>query len=260
MVALARKALGQHWLTDTQSLQAIVATADIKTGDHVLEIGPGLGHLTDHLLASDAKITALEYDQQLVTKLQAKYSGNHQIIIRHGDIRSYDFTSLPEGYKICANIPYYLTANLFRQLTETANKPQLASLLVQQEVAERLVSSSRLSLLSVFVKAFYTPELGPVVEARFFSPAPKVSSQVIKLVACQPVVEAKLWSAFSRLVKVGFANPRKQLYHNLAAGLQLPKEVVKDWLLAEDIDFKLRAQKLSVADWRQLTLSLPSVV
>ena len=251
------KSLGQHWLTDAASLQAIVDFADLKAGEHVLEIGPGLGHLSDYLLKTSAQVTALEYDRVLMSKLKARYQ-NHQITILAGDIRRYDLTDLPADYKICANIPYYLTANLVRRLVEATNKPALAVLLLQKEVAVRLTRTDRYSLLSVLASVWYDPEAGIVVPAQLFEPAPKVDSQVIKLTRRpKPLVLPKIWPSFSRLVKIGFANPRKQLYHNLAAGFHLPKPVAKDWLSSQKIDFSLRAEQLTVDQWLKLTSSQP---
>ena len=254
---MAHRRLGQHWLTDEQALAEIVACADLTANDHVLEIGPGRGHLTDYLLKTEATIIALEYDPQLADQLTAKYS-QPQIVIQTGDIRQYDFADLPIDYKICANIPYYLKAYLLRQLIDTSNKPRQVVLLVQQEVAQRLANDQRQSLLAILAKADYRLSLGPTVSADKFKPAPRVDSQVLKLDRQPAQIEPELWACFSRLVKFGFASPRKQLYHNLASGLKLSKAATKSWLTEQGLDFKQRAETLSLADWRRLALSQPT--
>ena len=254
---MADKSLGQHWLTDKPTLQAIVDLVGLQPTDHCLEIGPGLGHLTDIILQTGAQVTALEYDRELVTKLKARYHQD-QITIRFGDIRRFDLTSLPPDYKICANIPYYLTANLFRKLTETTNKPASAVLLVQKEVALRLTRKVKRALLSILLGVSYDIEAGVLVPAELFQPPPKVDSQAIKLVRRpQSLVHPKDWAAFSRLVKIGFASPRKQLYHNLAAGFQLTKPEAKTWLSSQGIDFSLRAEQLTIDQWLRLATNSP---
>ena len=139
---IAKKSLGQHWLTDRTALQSIVEAAQVSEGDQVLEIGPGTGTLTEILLEYSANILALEFDHEAIKPLEKRFARqlDAQVHIEEGDIRSFDFGRLPTDYKIVANIPYYLTANLFRKLIDANNKPTTASLLVQKEVAERVTA------------------------------------------------------------------------------------------------------------------------
>src|SRR4051794_13097650 len=114
-----KKSMGQHWLDDQASLEAMCDAAEVVQGDMVLEIGPGTGTLTEVLLNRGADVLALEFDERLIPALQKKFKGyGPQFRIQHGDIRSFDFTTMPPGYKLVANIPYYLTANLMRLLTD----------------------------------------------------------------------------------------------------------------------------------------------
>lgn len=248
----ADKALGQHWLDDTASLEAIADAASVGAGDVVLEIGPGTGTLTDVLLAEGAKVTALEFDQKRTKDLVNKYKKLDAITIQEGDIRSYDLGTMPSTYKIVANIPYYLTANLLRKLVDTSNKPTIAALLVQKEVAERVTAKAGdLSQIAVFIQLYYEVELGEVVRAHLFTPPPKVDSQVLILKRrSAPLFLAD--ANFYRVVKAGFSERRKKLRSSLSSGLNLPKADVEQLLLSAQIDPNKRAQELSLTDWHRV--------
>ena len=152
-VPFAKKSLGQHWLQDADALEAMCAAAEVQLDDVVLEIGPGFGSLTQHLLDWEANVMALEFDETLIPALRQKFSkasAAGSFKVEQGDIRSYDFSQLPAGYKVVANIPYYLTSNLIQLLSETTNPPVAAALLVQKEVAERVTAiPGAMSILSV---------------------------------------------------------------------------------------------------------------
>lgn len=250
----AKKALGQHWLEDDASLQAMVALAGVEPGDNVLEIGPGYGTLTEYLLAAGADVTALEFDSSLVPGLLKKFANVPELRVEQGDIRTYDFTSMPPDFKVVANIPYYLTSNLIQLLSETPNQPTCAVLLIQKEVAERVVAEpGDMSLLSVTSQFYWQTSLGPVVGAELFTPPPKVDSQILVLQRRpEPLfkdVEAK---AFFRLVKAGFSQKRKTLLNSLSGGLAISREAAAQMLDAAEIDPKRRAQTLSMQEWRRL--------
>ena len=132
------KKLGQHWLHDMASLEMITAAGGVADGDNVLEIGPGLGTLTDVLISKEANITAGKYDSALAESLTKKYAAEPKVKVISQDIRRFNFNDLPTNYKIVANIPYYLTSVLLRLISETDNPPYIAVLLVQKEVAERV--------------------------------------------------------------------------------------------------------------------------
>lgn len=252
---LAKKSLGQHWLADKPSLQAMVAAAHVQAKDVVLEIGPGTGTLTDELLACGAEVVALEYDQQLADRLEKKYRGRpaNQILIQRGDIRTYDLANLPESYKIVANIPYYLTANLMRKLVDDSHKPSVAALLVQKEVAERIASAAgHLTQIAVFTQVFYEVSLGTSIPAYLFAPPPKVDSQIVVLKRrAHPLFVAD--KTFFTVVTAGFSQRRKKLKSSLAAGLALDKSETEALLAQAQIDPNLRAQELSLQDWHTLT-------
>lgn len=250
-----KKSLGQHWLKDKFSLEAIVKAGDVKASDVVLEIGPGQGTLTDELLAASAEVIALEYDADLIKFLQKKYKDlpSSKIFIQEGDIRSYDFGTMLGDYKIVANIPYYLTANLLRKLVDEKYKPTVAVLLVQQEVAQRVAAKAgQASFLSIAVQFYYEVSLGAKVPANLFTPPPRVDSQVLILKSRDKPLYNLSTDKFLRLIKIGFSNKRKTLVNNLSAGLQITKTETKNLLKSVDLKSTVRAQELTIEQWYKL--------
>jgi 16S rRNA (adenine1518-N6/adenine1519-N6)-dimethyltransferase len=250
---MPKKSLGQHWLKDESVLVSIVQLAGLTETDTVLEIGPGPGSLTQQLLKKADRVVAVELDKQLAEDLR-RTQPDHRLDVIIDDILRFDLTALPAGYKVVANIPYYLTSNLIRSLAESANPPALAVLLVQREVAERLAASpGKMSLLSVSAQLYFEPRLGPVVPAGLFEPPPKVDSQAITLRYRQEPMFGELdTKIFFRLVKAGFAGRRKKLRGSLAAGLRIDKTRADELLNTAGLSGDLRAQNLSLDDWHKL--------
>lgn len=254
---LPNKSLGQHWLFDAASLAAIVDFAAIKAGDEVLEIGPGRGPLTRLLLERGAKVTAVEFDADLAADLQRQLQ-HEKLRVQQADILTYDLSELPGGYKVVANVPYYITSKIVRLLLEAANPPLSATLLVQREVAQRLAApAGAMSLLSVSAQYYADVSLGPVVPAELFEPVPKVDSQVVRLAVTGSRFNDVDQRQLFRLVKAGFAERRKKLRSSLAGGLHLDKSVVDAWLTQAGVDPEARAQELSLEQWRQIALTAP---
>lgn len=253
---IPKKSLGQHWLHDQASLQAMCDIAEVAKEDTVLEIGPGLGTLTEKLLATGAHVIAIEKDEHLAAKLSNKMT-DRSFYLQTGDILTYDLTQLPAGYKVVANIPYYLTSNLVRVLSESANPPQSATLLVQKEVAERLAAvPGKMSLLSVSAQIYFEPSLGPIVPPKLFTPPPKVDSQIVHLKRRkQPLYGDIDERQLFRLVKAGFSNRRKTLLNSLSAGLHVSKETATELLDRAGISPQTRPQELSLEQWFQLAKS-----
>jgi 16S rRNA (adenine1518-N6/adenine1519-N6)-dimethyltransferase len=250
---LAKKSLGQHWLKDVPTLELICQAAEIKPDDTILEIGPGQGDLTTLLLSKANKVFAVELDELLAKKLPA----HPKLTVIQGDILKFDLTTLPPGYKIVANIPYYLTSNLIRVLSESPNPPKKMVLLVQKEVAERIAAQpGQMSLLSVSSQLYFQPKLGPVIMAELFEPKPKVDSQVIILdYRPKPLFENLDTKTFFILVKAGFSGRRKKLRSSLAAGLQIEKPKADELIKSAGIKADLRAQSLSLQEWHRLYLA-----
>ena len=246
----AKKSLGQHWLTDAPALEAICEAAELTIDDVVLEIGPGVGTLTEYLVQQAGRVIAVEFDQKLATELPTRVGAANLQVVEQ-DILQFDFTSLPPDYKVVANIPYYLTSNLIRVLSETPNAPSVAVLLVQKEVAERVTAApGDMSVLSVTAQYYWHVGLGPLVPAALFTPPPKVDSQVLILVRrTEPLFADVDPRPFFRLVKAGFSERRKKLRSSLANGLHISKPEVEAALARSGIDPNLRAQALSLENW-----------
>jgi 16S rRNA (adenine1518-N6/adenine1519-N6)-dimethyltransferase len=249
-----KKSLGQHWLNDSAILQSIVDSANITAGDNVLEIGPGHGTLTEKLASTGADITALEFDQDLIGLLKVKFSNTSQVKILEGDIRTFNFSSLPAGYKIVANIPYYLTSHLIRSISETSNPPSLAVLLIQKEVAERLCAiPGQMSILGLTAQYYFDCKPSILVPAKFFTPPPKVDSQVVQLFRKKELKFPKHdEQEFFRLIKAGFSEKRKTLRNSLSGGLGISKDSAVEMLKNAGLDPGSRAQALSMDNWYKL--------
>jgi 16S rRNA (adenine1518-N6/adenine1519-N6)-dimethyltransferase len=249
----ANKELGQHWLHDTATLNDIVKAGSIEPGDTVLEIGPGLGTLTEKLAATGATIIALEYDQNLLPGLQKKFLKVPQVQIVQGDIRTFDLSQLSSRYKVVANIPYYLTSYLIRLLSETVYKPDIAVLLVQKEVAERVCARpGSMSVLSVVAQWHFESGLGIEVPPSLFTPPPTVDSQVVILRKRPEQLYDVDEKSFHRLIKAGFGEKRKTLRNALSGGLAITKEHSEELLRAANIEPGRRAQELTLDEWYAL--------
>lgn len=248
-----KKSLGQHWLNDDASLNYICSVAQLSPEDYVLEIGAGQGALTNHLIKRAKTVLSLEIDPSLVVLLERSIKSANLKIINQ-DILSFNLTELPSSYKIVANIPYYLTSKLIRILSESTNPPSLVVILVQKEVAERVAAEpGQMSLLSVTAQFYWQVELGRVIPAKLFQPAPKIDSQVLILKPRQQLALAQnQLSPFFRLVRAGFAARRKTLLNSLSAGLRLNKDIVSALLTESHIDPNIRPQQLSIDDWVRL--------
>lgn len=250
----AKKSLGQHWLTDRDTLDAMVASAKVAPGDYVLEIGPGTGTLTERLLSAGAEVLALEVDHQRIKQLERTFHAydSTQLFIQEGDIRKLDFSYLPDAYKIVANIPYYLTANLLRRLVDEEPKPKQAALLVQKEVAERVAASpGKLTPVAIFTQIYYGVGLGSIVPAALFTPPPKVDSQILILKRrAKPLIQAD--KNFFTVVNAGFSEPRKKLRSSLSSGLRVAKSKTEDFLTKAGINPDKRAQELTLDEWQAL--------
>lgn len=247
--------MGQHWLKDADALEAICQAADVVAGDVVLEVGPGTGNLTEVLLDKGARVIAVELDDSLVQRLPQRFVGQ-LFELHHTSILEFDLNKLPADYKLVANIPYYLTSNLLRVLSESSNPPSVVALLVQKEVAQRVVAGpGQMSTLSVTTQFYWQVSLGREVGRKLFTPPPKVDSQILILTRRPSVLFKDIApDQFFRLVKAGFANRRKILLNSIAATLNRDKTEVEEQILAAGLNPRSRAQDLSMNDWKKLLI------
>ena len=273
-----KKGLGQNFLVDPAHRARIVAAAELTRDDTVLEVGPGPGVLTELIAEQAGRVIAVELDDRLVPLLRARFAGQPHVSIVHADILKVDVGELvtiddrpltiggeaivhrPSSmfrYKVIANLPYYITSAVIRQLLESVPPPERLVLTVQREVAERMVASpSEMSLLALGVQFYCTGQIVGRIPAGAFYPVPKVDSAVVRLDRrAEPAVAGVEARGVFPVAAAGFSQPRKQLRNSLAAGLELAPAAVESWLAAAGIDPRRRAETLTVAEWGALALS-----
>lgn len=252
-----KKSLGQHWLHDRDVLAHVADLAELKPNDTVLEIGPGLGTLTSELLRRAEKVVAVEFDPDLARKLPAQFPGKNLTVVQ-SDILGFDLSDLPAGYKVVANVPYYITSKIVQLLMTAENKPSTVVLLVQKEVAQRLAARpGDMSILAVSAQVFAEVTLGDIVPAMLFTPPPKVDSQVVVLKTRQQSLFGEVSEKeFFRVVKAGFSAKRKKLRSSLAGGLGISKQEVEALLQKTNVSPDSRAEDLSLDSWQDLAASI----
>lgn len=253
----AKKSFGQNWLKDQHTLDVIVESANISKLDTILEVGPGLGYLTEKLISTGAQVIVVESDKDLIFPLKQKFLKAKNIRIISSDILKFNLSELTSNYKVVANIPYYLTSNLIRTLLESNNKPKSMVLLVQKEVAQRIVASpGQMSVLAFSVQYYSTPEIIADVSRELFEPVPNVDSSIVKFsIRDKPLFDASTNNLF-RIVKGGFSNKRKMLKNSLSAALQIDQITVLDILTNCSISQNARAQELDFDKWHKLYLAI----
>ncbi len=247
----ANKNLGQHFLVDREVLEAVISASEAGPEDTVLEVGPGLGVMTRPLTERAGRVVAVEADERLARLL--RHDAPENLAVETCDILRYDFSGLPEGYKVAANIPYYLTSKLVRLLLEGPNAPSVMSLLIQREVAERIAAApGQMSVLAVGVQYYARASVIRLVPPAAFWPAPEVESAVIQIKRSEaPAFPADPQKLF-RLVKAGFGEKRKQLKNSLAGGLRLGTDDAFALLEGAGLAPTARAQELGLGDWERL--------
>lgn len=248
---MPKKSLGQHWLFNPEVLQEVAIAANVLSTDTVLEIGPGLGTLSRVLLAQAKYVVAIELDKNLADRLERDFKQDSFEVIR-ADVMDFDLHHLPRGYKVAANIPYYLTSPIIMKLLLADNQPAAVALLIQKEVAQRLAAQpGELSVLGVAVQALAEVKLGSIVPAQLFTPPPKVDSQIVSI---KPRAKPRFadHKTTMKLVQAGFLNRRKTLVNSLASTLSYPKAALTEAVKAAKLAPNVRAQELELADWVEL--------
>jgi len=256
-----RKSLSQNFLTDPVALDAIVEAAELRPGDRVVEVGPGLGVLTRRLLAAGASVLAVEVDARLAEYLRRELYGVEGFELIEADALSiHQRDAFPgESFKLVANIPYHITSPLLHAFLEGERPPELTVLLVQLEVAERVAAPpGRMSYLSVFAQNVAHAEVLDRVSADAFEPAPAVDSAVLRLRRrAQPVVPVgEGREPFYRVVQAGFRQRRKQVHNGLSRELPASTEQVAAALDGCGVDPERRPQTLTITEWACLTDAL----
>jgi 16S rRNA (adenine1518-N6/adenine1519-N6)-dimethyltransferase len=255
-----RKGLGQHFLSDPNILQAIVADAELPPDATVIEVGPGPGALTAALIPTVAHLVAIELDARLASWLSELYAPWPYVCILHGDAlamsprQALAHVGGAQTYFVLGNIPYYITSPLLRHFLEADTPPQRLVFTMQLEVARRIVARPpHMSLLAVSVQAYAHARITRKLPPGAFTPPPKVHSAVLRLDALdKPLVTVAQRQTFFRVVKAGFGQKRKTLRNSLAAGLGLSTATTEAALLAAGLNPRQRAQELAMDEWLRL--------
>ena len=261
------KALGQHFLTDQRVLSRIVAAAGLTAEDTVIEVGPGLGALTERLVQVAGRVVAVELDAKLAARLNETVVAEHpNLTVVQRDI----LTVSPEEllgttsaapmppYAVVGNLPYNIGAAVLRHFLEAQWQPRWLIAMLQREVAESVCAEpGDMGLLGVSVQVYAEARRLFTVPPRAFYPPPKVTSSVIRLaVRPEPLVPAKERQRFFAVVRAGFSAPRKQLANSLANGLKRPVSEVRALIEQAELDVTLRPQMLSIEEWRKLAQTI----
>ncbi len=255
---------GQNFLTDKKVLEKIAETANLNKNDYVLEIGPGFGILTEKLIEFSKRVLVIELDKGLACFLKQKFKGIKNLGILQADILEIKNSDLAkelqsDKYKVVANLPYLITKPVLKKFLTYEPKPGIMVVLVQKEVAQKIVAKpGKMSLLSLSVQFYGQAQIIDYISAKSFYPQPKVDSAILKIKLSQtlPAAVSKIKNfkenKFWQLVKIGFSSPRKQLQNNLAAGLKLDKQIVKNKLKSAQLKENIRAQDLSLKNWADI--------
>ena len=244
------KSFGQNFLIDRSVLAKIVEAAEISATDEILEVGAGTGVLTRELAKNARRVVAVELERDMLALL-----ARNLLFVDPVEV----FGEVP--YKLVANLPYYITAPTFRHFLESANPPRLLVVMVQEEVAERIVAEpGDLSLLAVSIQFYGRPHIIARVPAGAFYPAPKVNSAILRVeIKSEAPLTPNERDSFFRVVQAGFSERRKQLHNSLTHGLHRKNEDIRAWLTAANIDTSRRAETLSIEEWLRLWKNMPTV-
>jgi 16S rRNA (adenine1518-N6/adenine1519-N6)-dimethyltransferase len=245
--------LGQNFLISEEVLAEIIDIAKIKKSDTIIEIGPGLGVLTQELVKKSNRVIAIEKDKRFISVLKKFFAPNKNLEIIEQDALRFNFEEVKGDYKIVANIPYYLTSHLLQNLLALEHKPKRIVLMIQKEVGERLTAEAgELSILGISVQIFADVAIVSNVPKENFWPKPKVDSCVILIEPKDKFPEIVDEKLFFRILKIAFAGKRKQIHNTLANGLKLSKEEVAELLTAAKVGLTTRPQDLSIPQWIEI--------
>ena len=259
-----RKKYGQNFLIDESVLEGIIDTAEITKDDFVLEIGPGIGTLTQYLATYAGRVCAVEIDRALLPILEDTLSGWDNVTVLNADILKTDIQAIAEKensgapLKLCANLPYYITTPILMGLFESGAPFSQLTVMVQKEVAERMIAepgSKTYGALSLAVRYYTDPEISFIVEPESFMPRPKVESAIVHMKRhSTPPVSVKDEKMLFDVIRASFNERRKTLQNGIAnyAGFSYSKEQVGEALDKCGLERTVRGEKLSLEEFARL--------
>ncbi len=267
-----QKKFSQNFLVDEKILNRILESAGVQKTDYVLEVGAGPGFLTLALAKSVKRLLAVEIDQQFSPRLTQIAEVYSNVAILHKDIMKLTVEDLRENfkisnsvadkYKIVANLPYHLTSHFLKKFLESDFSPQSLTLLLQKEVAQRIIAKpGQMSLLALGVQIYAEPSITGWVSKKAFWPEPKVDSAIINLkVRHKPFASKSEIEKIFRLAKLGFSQRRKTLCNALGSGLRVPTQEIQKKLERIGLESMVRAQELDLNDWLSLAREMDLTV
>ncbi|MBU0671285.1 ribosomal RNA small subunit methyltransferase A [Patescibacteria group bacterium] len=251
-----KRDFGQNFLIDQNIINKIIKTADLQKNDVVLEIGAGFGNLTQALSENCEKVIAVEPDNEIFPVLENLSKANPNIIPIKKGIFDVDFSAIPEikagKYKIVANLPYQITSHVFRTFLEHGPQPKAITVMIQKEVAERIMAKvGQKNLLALSIEFYSDPEIAFKVSRSCFYPQPKVDSAVVHLpkIGKKHDIDEK---RFFQVLKIGFSSKRKTLVNNLRNGLKLDKNELIIIFNKQALKENIRPQELDLEQWVKL--------
>ncbi len=256
-----QKRLGQNFLREETILHEILAQASVQPGEVILEIGAGLGVLTDPLSHAAGKVVALEIDRLLYAYLTERFKNRENLILLHQDILKYDLHDLPRtGVKVIANLPYYISTPILMYLLQSIRRFSLILIMLQKEVAERIAAgpgTKKYGSLSIAVQYFMEARIVQDVPKTAFYPAPAVDSALLRLTLHQePPVVVSDPESFFRFVRAAFAQRRKTLRNSLLGNSGFTSEQLDAAFAVSGIDPGRRAETLSIQEFAALSKHL----
>ena len=261
--AHANKGYGQNFLIDQNVVDGIIEKAAVNKNDLIIEIGPGLGNLTSPLLENAGKVICIELDPKMVSILKDRFSLYENFELIHDDVLKVDLNKIIEensnlkSAKVVANLPYYITTPIIMKLLEDKLNLESITVMVQKEVAERLADKpggKEVGAITYSINYYTNPEIIIDVPRDSFIPAPNVDSAVIKLdVLKEPKVNVLDEELFFKVIKFAFLQKRKTLMNSLANSGLVSKEFIENMLKVLNIDLKVRAEQLSLENFKEIS-------
>lgn len=265
-----KKSLGQNFLTEPNILRNIAAAAELTSDDRIIEVGPGIGALTEHLARSNGEVLAFEIDQRLIEVLDDTLSIYENVTVVNEDVLKADVKTIADdvftkvgGVKVVANLPYYITTPIMMHLLMSGLDVESMVVMMQKEVADRITAvpgTKAYGSLSIAVQYYMNAELAFIVPKTAFVPQPNVDSAIIKLTKrTEPIVDVVDEDFFFKVAKSAFTQRRKTLWNNLISYFGKDDET-KAWLEKSlemsQIDPKRRGETLSIQEFGELSNQL----
>ncbi|MCD6410595.1 ribosomal RNA small subunit methyltransferase A [bacterium] len=257
---LPKKRLGQNFLINKRVVKKLLSVADLQNNEIVIEIGPGLGFITEELVKKCKKVIAIEIDRTLYFYLKKKFQGYNNLEIINKDALKIDFSSLNlKKYKIVGSLPYTSALFIIRKFLEEKNQPISITSIVQKEVAEK-ICSKKMSLPKAAIELYGKAKIAGYIPKKYFYPKPKVDGAILNIANIHPPLKNLDLEFFFTIIKAAFVSPRKTLTNNLKRKVQIDKHLIEEILKKMKLSANVRAENISLKQWCSLCISLKNML